>query len=80
MEKIDGISMRIDNQQEELYKVDSLSQTLTSKADSLDVFTRDIRHELANMNERILLSINTLKHDFEDTMKLTLRDMKTMEI
>lgn len=72
--------MRIDNQQEELYKVDSLSQTLTSKADSLDVFTRDIRHELANMNERILLSINTLKHDFEDTMKLTLRDMKTMEI
>lgn len=80
MERIDAISMRIDNQQEELYKVDSLSQTLTSKADSLDVFTRDIRHELANMNERILLSINTLKHDFEDTMKMTLRDMKTMEI
>ena len=32
----------------------NLSVILTSKADSLDVFTREIRANLSSMNERVM--------------------------
>ena len=79
-QKLDLSNMKMELQQEEIKKFDLLAQILTSKADTLDIFSREIKANLANMNERLQGDIFDTKTDFQHSIRLTLTEVKQMEM
>jgi hypothetical protein len=80
MKQINILQGKIYNQQEEIDKMNQLSEVLTGKADSLDVFTREIRALLSTMTEKLMGSIFEVRQDLDDQMRTTFRDLKGLEL
>lgn len=77
--RIDKTGLRLDAMQDEIDKFENLAKMLTTKADSLDHFTREIRVLVANSSEKAQKDVYELKSEFNTRLRLALNDIKGME-